>query len=320
MATALIADIIDPEILGSQVNALFPTMMVINGTDAVMKDVDLGQHEGGTRVKIPRWKRIDDFEEMSESAAFNRSKITSASEYGYVVRRGKSYVVKDTASLVSKADPAAAIKLQLSEKAARQADKSLVSVLKGAIPAGNTLNVAVATGTAVPITDTQIIDASLKLGDNFDKLTLIVMHSLMFGKLLKDHIATYDESDVVIGDEVRRMRIPLVLGKRVLISDDCPVDTTTANYFKYTTFILGPEALYFAPQRDFQVEFDRDIEAKEDIIVPDMHYIPHLVGVSYTGDPANDVGPTEAELATAGNWTLAVEDTKVVRAVKLVTN
>jgi hypothetical protein len=311
VANALIADIIPPQILAQQIGAIYADYLVLANTGAVMVDPPGIDMSAGKKLTVPRWKRLDDFEAMSETGAFTRSKIQATVEEGYVVRRGKSFGVKDTATLVSKADPAQGIREQLARKFAETIDSSLVSVLKGAIPAANRKTVGVATGALKTIEYSHIVRAAFVLGDNAGKIKAVAMHSAVLADAIEKNLVTQEGS----GEDTRYF----IMGKPIFVSDRCPVDTSGANPL-YTTFLLGTEAMYLIYQQTPEIEYDRDIEAKTDIIVPAVHFLPHLIGTNFTATPANDVGPTEAELATTGNWALAVEQTKSVRAVALVTN
>ena len=53
-----------------------------------------------------------------------------------------------------------------------------------------------------------------------------------------------------------------------------------------------------------QTEVDRDILAKSDAMSIDLHYCFHPVGAKWTVGTTN---PTQAQLATIGNWTKVYE-------------
>ena len=53
-----------------------------------------------------------------------------------------------------------------------------------------------------------------------------------------------------------------------------------------------------------QTETDRDILAKSDAMSIDLHYVYHPVGAKWTVGTTN---PTQAALATIGNWTKVYE-------------
>jgi hypothetical protein len=53
-----------------------------------------------------------------------------------------------------------------------------------------------------------------------------------------------------------------------------------------------------------QTEVDRDILAKSDAMSIDLHYCFHPVGAKWAVGTTN---PTQAQLATIGNWTKVYE-------------
>jgi hypothetical protein len=53
-----------------------------------------------------------------------------------------------------------------------------------------------------------------------------------------------------------------------------------------------------------RTETDRDILAKSDAMAIDLHYVYHPVGAAWGIGTTN---PTQAQLATIGNWTKVYE-------------
>jgi hypothetical protein len=319
MGATVLADVINPQALAEQIMALFPRNLVLANTGAVFTDPDPLIARGGTQYTIPRWKRIAKFQAFA-GTAFGRNNLTSGEEVAKVIRRGGSYPVEDVAALVSRSDPAAEIRSQLVERAADSIDEATVAMLNGAIPAANTVDVAVTTGTAVKMSKEQMLAGMAKLGDQMGKLAAVVVHSKVYVDMLTEGLIEFAELESQAGSIMRTGQVPFYLGKRVLVSDGCTVDTTTPSYFKYNSYLLAERAIYLAYQQNFQVETDRDIEALLDIIVAHLHAVVHLYGRSFTGSPASAYGPTDAELAVGGNYSTIVEDTKSIGAVKIVTN
>lgn len=317
MASTQIADIIDPEILTRQVAARFPDRIRLAEAGAVTMNSQIaGIQRGGTMVKIPRWNRIGDFERKAEGAAFAVQKIDAVEELGVVVRRGAAYGVEDTASLVSLADPTAEIARQVAEKAAREVHDALIRVLVGAIPAANTVAAAVPGGAKVTITADLVRQALLALGDRFEELAAVVMHSHVFFDAHKAGLISYGEDEQPGDLNLRRGQRPMLFGRPVFVSDKVSLDTNGDNHV-YDTYFLGHGALLLAYQRELLVEVDRDILVKEDVISADVHYVPHLPGIGWNVATTN---PTNAQLADPLNWALKVQEAKSVNAVRLSTN
>ena len=66
-------------------------------------------------------------------------------------------------------------------------------------------------------------------------------------------------------------------------------------------------------QQDLNIDLDRDVIAKEDLISPDLDFVMTLHGVDYTS-----TSYTDANLQNTANYTLKW-DQKLVKAVRLVT-
>ncbi len=317
MPSTHISDIIDPEILTQQVSAQFPDKIRLAEAGAVELNGQIaGIQRGGTMVKIPRWNRIGDFERKTEGTAFTVQKIDAVEELGVVVRRGAAYGVEDTASLVSLADPMAEVSSQLSEKAAREVHDALISVLVGAVPAANTAVHAAASGTKVTITADLVRDALLRLGDQFEDLSAVVMHSHVFFDAHKAGLITYSGQESGTAPALRMGQQPFLFGRPVFVSDKVFLDTTQT-FHRYDTYFLGRGSLLLAYQRDLLIEVDRNILVKEDVISADVHYVPHLLGVGWNVATTN---PANTDLSTAANWGLKVSEARLVKAVRLTTN
>ncbi len=318
MASTRLSDIVDPQILADQVSALFPDRLQLENCGAVLVETNGDIGAGGTRITIPRWKRGGDMVPLSDSSGLSIEKVDTVSEQGVVVRRGKAFGVHDFARLVSLDDPQTEIARQVAAIFARHLDSTLVSVLEGAIPSANTKSVAVTSGSPIRIGKNAVLDAMFTLGDNESELSAVVIHSKVFKDAYDQGLVLYTDVPADSVSPGYRMGVrPTLFGRPVYVSDRVPVDTTTTDYFKYTTYFLGQRALYLGYQRELTLETDRDVLTKEDIISFDAHFVPHLFGVGWDSSTNN---PANSDLATGGNWVLKVEDTKSVKAVALVTN
>lgn len=319
MAQTGLADIIKPQILGKQLAGEFPRMLALANSGAVYTDPSPLIANGGTQLTIPRWKVIGKLANFT-GAAISLGKIQQVPEYGIVARRAGGQAVEDVAALVSRDDPSAEIRSQLAPRLADSIDDAGVAVLSGAIPAANRTVKGVSSGTKVGLNGSVMAEALTKLGDQAGKLKVIVMHSAVFNDLLAQSLITFVANPQVAGKIYESGDIPYYLGKRVIVSDLCPFDATVADHVLYTSFMLGANAMYLGYQRMVNVETDRDITTKLDIVTYDQHFVMHLIGASFTGTPAAAYGPSDAELATTGNWTMVAESAKSVLAAAIVTN
>jgi len=280
MPNTAIADIINPEVLGDQIAAKFPDMLVFGNSSLVQTDGDFPLGAPGTQFKMPFWKRVGAFADLTEGTAMTPGKITSGSEFATVLRGGAAFEVLDTAELVSKADPVGEVADQIARRAAEYIDAKLV--LKANLTP-NTFDQSVgATKTNANGTwDQNVIPVACTstLGDNFGKLmqggAALICHSKVYGDLLQT--AAIQNQYQFGGDVLQKGVIPTVMGLPIMISDLVTTATQSAKTL-YTSYIVGPAALALFYQRQVMVEFDRDILLLADIISSNVHFAPHLWG------------------------------------------
>lgn len=278
MANTAIADIVTPEVLADQISAKFPDMLVLGNSNLVEVDSTFPLGSPGTKFKLPFWKRIGSYADLSEGAAMTPGKITTGAEFATVLRGGLALEVLDTAELVSKADPVGEIADQLARRAAEYIDAKLVT------QAENTPNTFDQTGTGKTNTNgtmdqNAIITAmTTTLGDNYSKLLqggVFICHSKVFGDLAQTAaIQNQYQSGM---DVIRTGLIPTVMGLPIVVSDRVTVNAVSS-VNKYQSYIVGPGSLALFYQRQVMVEFDRDILLLADIISSNVHFAPHLFG------------------------------------------
>ena len=164
----------------------------------------------------------------------------------------------------------------------------------------------------------QVAKARALLGDQGDKLTAVAMHSAVYYDLVErkaiDYVtnteargggtvATTGIAPVFAGSIAGAYggdnSVPTYMGLRVIVSDDL-VPTST----NYPVYFFTQGAIASGEQMAMQTETDRDILAKSDAMSIDLHYCYHPVGAKWAVGTTN---PTQAQLATIGNWTKVYE-------------
>jgi len=283
---------------------------------------------GGDLVKVPF---IPDFsgdaEVLNEGNALTPGSFTAGEDVGVVCRRGKAWAYTTIAEVSTGKDINQIIGERLGRFWAKVYDKSLLSVLKGALPNSHRLerfqNEFGQPDRTISIYD--LIDAMQLIGDNADNFEVVVMHSKVYTDLLKAQLVQFPGS-ASTDQLIRQGEFGTILGRRIIVSDSVTVETytltdpnnaqNTETRYKYYTFICQPGAMYFAFQRDLMTEQDKDILAQQSFLVSTAHYVPHLKGVKWNSSTLN---PSDAQLATPTNWQ-KVWDDKAIRVVALVTN
>jgi hypothetical protein len=144
--------------------------------------------------------------------------------------------------------------------------------------------------------------------DTYQALVM-VMHSTQYAHLIKSGCVDF------LYDELYGRIMPKVLGMDVLIDNAC----TTATNSICTSFILGNNALVCAEAKEtipFAIVSDT---GTREYLVTKKRYISQPLGVSFTGTPSG-TSPTEAELATSGNWTYSFVSASSLPIIKVLAN
>lgn len=325
MPTTRIADLIIPEVVSEVAAAV-----IVEKTALVKSGVATGDYEnvnikeGGEFIKVPRWAELSGDDEVisdAETWSLTPDKITQYEDIGVICHRGRAWSSADLAAIVSGTDPTKAIGEQIGKYWAKRYDAALISVLKGALPSDthvNDISQQTDGGEPVKASTEALIDTMGLLGDNADEFTTIIMHSKVYNDFLKEGLITFGQtnmSNVILENG----KIPTLLGRRIIVSDNVPVETYTvgtSTYRKYTTYIAQNGAMYLGFQKELMTEADRDILGFRDYLSTQVHFCPHLRGVKWATTTTN---PDNATLATSSNWQKVYPD-KAIRVVALKSN
>jgi hypothetical protein len=320
-AITSITDILDPEILSD-----FVAAELVNKVPALMSGVvQMDPHPqiqaGGQRILIPRWKLASTaWQALSESSDMDEKKITVKKEYGVVVRRGDCFTETDLAKIVNGMDPMKEMVRQVSDVVARGIFATQIKVLTGALIGGlASTNVFDATAQEDQSNPKMSIDNAIKakllIGENMDDIKYLLCHSKVKGDILALGSAYVNwgasQSPFITG------MVPYFCGMEIITSDFCPYTGTLGTTdVVFSSFLLGANSMWLGYQKKVNIEFDRDVKQKKDIMAYDLHFIPHLDGVGYVDGSTEN--PADTDLATAAYWELCKQDAKLVRAVALI--
>ena len=324
MAT-LRSDVIIPEIFTPYVIEQTTLRDAFLASGVVQPMAELNSSEGGDYVNIPFWKAnlTGDFEVLSDSTSLTPGKITADKQVGVILHRGRAFESRDLAALAAGADPMAAIGAKVADYVANQRQKDLIKCLEGVF-GGLTSNTGAAfidvsfdKSGMTALGPRQVAKARALLGDQGDKLTAVGMHSAVYYDLVErkaiDYVtnveargggtvATTGIAPVIAGSIMGaygEVSVPTYMGLRVIVSDDLAPTSTN-----YPVYFFTQGAIASGEQMGMQTETDRDILAKSDAMSIDLHYVYHPVGAKWTVGTTN---PTQAALATIGNWTKVYE-------------
>lgn len=167
-----------------------------------------------------------------------------------------------------------------------------------------------AAGAANLFSRAALVAAAFTMGDQFDGIGTIVVHSVIAQRMI-------DNDDIIyIPDSQGNLTIPTFLGKRVVIDDGAPVIAGTTSGFRYVSMLFGQAAFgYGEGTPEVPVEVDRKAEGGNGGGVETMWsrktWLIHPLGHRFTSNtvtgpaaPKNPAGisPTDADLRLAANW------------------
>lgn len=330
MATTKIADIIVPEVLASMASAEISNFLDFEKTGLCSSDYNnVNIKEGGNFAEVPFYNQLDTTTDVDEVLEDDKSltptKISTGKDIGIVCHRGKAWGSRDLAAIIQGDDPQKEIAKQVGKYWAKRLRTALISVLNGNFNASgplgtgatapHLLDVGVTTGTAVPFSHTYALQAMNLLGDAMNDFDVVIMHSKVYTDVVNAQLVTFatqfDPKSYNPNDPGK------YLGKQIIVSDDVPVDTGTASYYKYTTYFAKKGCMYLGRQRDLMTETDRDILAFEDVISTNIHFVPHIKLCKWSQTTTN---PTNTALATYTNWESVANDHKFIGLCALVSN
>ena len=246
-----------------------------------------------------------DDEVLSDSGSLTVNKVDSVNSVAVINFRGKAFGNNDLVTALAGADPLGGLANKYADYWVRMLNRATLNTIRGAV-GGMEVDFA---GLIINdqkdsvITTDMALDTKQLMGEYSDELDLVIMHSAVHTKLQKldklvvgafgsaaTPIDTYMGARVIIDDTMSA------------IADSSPLDTY------YDTYFARSGAVGYSEGQDpaKSIEVDRDILAGDDIVTSRKRYIMHVGGSTWDGTPGGN-SPTNAELATAGNW--SAEDT-----------
>lgn len=267
-----------------------------------------GTPKGGNKIIMPFYNPLSGEDEVFGEQALTPDNITTDQEVATLLIRQKAWGDTDLSKVFGGSDPMAAIGNLVADWWVTREQAIMLSILKGLFVKDTGALKAHVMDISAEASDNVIsvdatLDAKQLMGDAADKLGLVFMHSATYTRLQKNQqITTEYDSDL-------KVKIEYYLGYQVVVDDGMPVASGV-----YDTYFIGKGAIVRddgMPQGLVGTETDRDKLAAANYLINRRALVLHPSGVSYVGNIAPEKYATNAELATAANWQLAVDHKKV---------
>lgn len=330
MAETKISDVIIPEIFTSYVieRTQERSALIRSGIVEMDPAFDRLAEGGGQTCNMPFWQDLSGADEvLSDAGSLTVNNITSSKDVAVIQNRGKAWGVNDLAKFLSGDDPMGAIADLVSEYWVRREQDTFLSFLAGvfATALASTHSSDIYAGSGVTpteehfLTGDTFLDAQQLLGDSKGLLTAVVMHSAVENSLLKAELIDY------VPDSEGKNMLKKFQGLDVIVDDNTTTATINSNTV-YSTFLFGRGAVALGKARDarpiedgtgdWYTEIGRTPLAGSTALINRVRRVFHLRGVKWTDDTMAGSSPTNAELATAANWSKVYTD-KNIRVVRV---
>lgn len=337
MATTRLSDVIVPEVFfpymvkrTKEKSAIFQSGILV--TDANMSNFLSG---GGRTANVPFWKDLantpSNVANDDPASLITPEKISSGKDVAVRQLRTEAWSSMRLSAVLAGDDPMKRIAELVSDYWTRQFQAILVATLHGvyldnvANDSGDMVrDIGLDTsGTINPaerISAEAILDTAQTMGDASDGLDTLIMHSVVYNNLAKQNLIDF------IPDSEGKVRFPSYLGYRV-IKDDGVKKITGTNRTKYVTYLVGRNAICWneaptspSPNIETEAKPDQGNGMGGDILYSRRQFVLHPYGIKWTDASVAGSFPTDAELATVGNWDRVYPERKQINVAYLLTN
>lgn len=307
-------------------------IMVTNGE---MNDL---ANNAGFITTMPFWHPIDSETEPNYSNdvytdVAEPQKVTAGEQIARIADLNEGFSSADLVTPLSGQDPLKYVAAHIDGYWVQQAQRRLIASSIGIYNdnvAANSGDMVVDVSSAnMTVADSNrfssntLINGALTLGDNLSKITGMAVHSIVYGKMLRDDLIDF------IPDSEGKLTIPTYMGKTVLVDDGMPIiggDGSTVAY-KYLTILFGQGAFgYGAGTPRVPSEFERDPARGNgggfETLWSRKRWVMHPFGFKFLSTTITGPGltPTWADLKLATNWERVVTSRKQIPLAFLVTN
>lgn len=331
-----IADVVVPEIFSPYVQQLTQEKSRIIQSGAVSRDsvLDNDLAGGGLTFNEPSFKDLDNDADNvgtdNEATLSTPNKIGTATEIQVRLSRNNSWSSMDLAAALAGVDPMEAIASRVASYWVRRLQAAFVATINGvfadnaAAPTGtehvqNDMTFDVSGASFVDgvtnFTAEAFIDATLTMGDSMESLGMIMVHSVVYGRMQKNNLIDF------IPDARGEINIPTFLGRIVIVDDGVPF---TSGVFQSWLFGAGAVRLGVSSPL-VPTEVDRIAAAGngsgQEVLHNRTEWAIHPVGCAYVGTAASG-GPSNASssnnLAAAGSWARVFSQRKQIKIARLI--
>ena len=264
MATTMISDLINPQVMADMISGKIASKIVV-APFAKIDNTLVGVP--GNTITVPQYAYIGDAEDIAEGVAAETVKLTTTTATVTVKKAMKAVELTDEAVLSGYGNPVGETNNQLAKAIASKIDVDAMEALQGAQ--------LVYDGSAAQIKYTGIVDAIDLFDEEVNTEKVMFVHPKQVTQLRKD--ADFTSADKYPGNVVMTGEIGKIANTHIVPSKKVKDDGT--NYLCPIVKLNGDAetedevpALTVYIKRDVTVETDRVSLARKTDISADEHY------------------------------------------------
>lgn len=261
MATTVLSNLIDPEVLAAKVNAKLTDNMVFLPV-ADVDDTLVGKP--GDTLTFPVYAYIGDADDIAENGAITPVALSESSVETKVKKAGKGVQITDEAVLSGHGDPVGEAGSQLALSIDNHTDNDLLTALEG-------ISATHQFGTEADISPDVIADALTIFGEDEEGAKAMFISVADKATLRKsdDFIKATDLGDARMSTGV----MGELWGCQLIPANKIKADTTKGETRR---FIVKPGALKLIRKRDTSMEADREPAYGRTTFYVNKHYTAYL--------------------------------------------
>lgn len=299
-------------ILASGILVQDSTIMNLIGTD-------------GNVATLPFYVPID----AEEDPALNNdgetdntpSEIAGSKQTCMLIQRMKAWKAQDFTKELTAADPMTHVANSVAGYYRQVRAKDLMTTVDAVLSLDgmeNHITDIAATGSTVAdankIDETTLIFAQQKaIGDSADTMGLLFLHSYIYARYKAMGLVDYNKYTINNAME-RDIELPTINGFIPAVSDRFTVDLT-GDVPVYKTYMIGTGTVLTCDKTNYEEPYyaDYDPETKAGIrkLYTKQGYVMHPNGFSIDATKIAKESPTNAELGTKANWSLAFNEKNI---------
>lgn len=333
MAVTRLSDAVIPAVYGTYTAINSPDRTAFFESGVVVRNamLDTKADTGGQEIQVPFWRDLDASVEPNMSNddpadMASPGKIGSGLQRARIAYLNQGYSAADLVAELAGSNPMERIRNRFGTYWQKQWQKRVIASALGVLAdnAANDAGDMIYDGSALPWSRKAFTSAVFTMGDAFENLSAIGVHSLVYKQMV-------DADDIdFVKDSAGLLSVPTFMGIRVVIDDGMPTTSVTGPPagIVSTAILFGQGAFgYGEGTPEMPVEIERQARAGNgggvETLWERKTWLLHPFGFQFTGasiskranvngrtgatTTLDEFTPTLADLAKAANWDRVVD-------------